>query len=175
MFTQVHSIGFHGLDAFPVLVEADLSNGLPGFEIVGLPDASVRESKDRVRAALKNCGFTYPMSRITMNLAPADKKKEGPLYDLPLFIALLKASGQLDACTDDCLFAGELSLAGEVRAIHGVLPMVIAAREAGFTRIFVPAVNAAEGAVVEGIEVYGVPDIRALLLHLTGRATPTGG
>ena len=169
MFTQVHSIGFHGLDAFPVLVEADLSNGLPGFEIVGLPDASVRESKDRVRAALKNCGFTYPMSRITMNLAPADKKKEGPLYDLPLFIALLKASGQLDACTDDCLFAGELSLAGEVRAIHGVLPMVIAAREAGFPRIFVPAVNAAEGAVVEGIEVYGIPDIRALLLHLTGR------
>ena len=128
LFTRVYSIGLHGLNAYPVLVEADLSNGLPGFEIVGLPDASVRESKDRVRAALKNSGFTYPMSRITMNLAPADKKKEGSLYDLPLLVALLKASGQLDASTDDCLFAGELSLAGEVRSIYGVLPMVIAAR-----------------------------------------------
>lgn len=169
LFTRVYSIGLHGLNAYPVLVEADLSNGLPGFEIVGLPDASVRESKDRVRAALKNSGFTYPMSRITMNLAPADKKKEGSLYDLPLLVALLKASGQLDASTDDCLFAGELSLAGEVRSIYGVLPMVIAAREAGFARVFVPAANATEGAVVDGIDVYGVPDIRALLLHLTNQ------
>ena len=131
MYTQIHSMGFHGMEAFPVLVEADLSGGLPGFEIVGLPDASVKESKDRVRSAVKNCGFTYPMNRITMNLAPADKRKEGPLYDLPLFIALLKASGQLDAILDDSIFAGELSLSGEVRGVRGVLPMVIAAREIG--------------------------------------------
>ena len=169
MYTQIHSMGFHGMEAFPVLVEADLSGGLPGFEIVGLPDASVKESKDRVRSAVKNCGFTYPMNRITMNLAPADKRKEGPLYDLPLFIALLKASGQLDAILDDSIFAGELSLSGEVRGVRGVLPMVIAAREAGFARAFVPAVNAAEGAVVGGIDVYGVTDIHALLRHLTGK------
>ena len=106
MVEKIYSMGLFGLDAFPVEVEADLSQGLPAFDLVGLPDAAVKESRDRVRAAMKNCGFEYPVSRITMNLAPADKKKEGPIYDLPLLVALLKASQQLSCATDDAIFLG---------------------------------------------------------------------
>ena len=122
MVAKTYSMGLYGMEAFPVEVEADLSKGLPAFELVGLPDAAVKESRDRVRAALKNCGFEFPVSRITMNLAPADKKKEGPIYDLPLLISLLKASHQLECHTDDAVFLGELSLSGELRPIRGVLP-----------------------------------------------------
>ena len=122
------------MDAFVVEVETDLSRGLPAFEMVGLPDAAVREARDRVRAALKNVGFQFPVSRITVNLAPADKRKEGTLYDLPILISLLRASGQLDAGLEDSVFLGELSLSGEVRPIRGALPMAIAAKEAGFRR-----------------------------------------
>ena len=100
MFAHLNSIGLYGMDAFEVNVEADISNGLPGFDVVGLPDTAVKESRDRVRSALKNCGFTFPMSRITVNLAPADKRKEGPIYDLPILLAILTASGQLSC---DCL------------------------------------------------------------------------
>lgn len=115
MVEKVHSMGLYGLDAFVVEVETDLSRGLPAFEMVGLPDAAVREARDRVRAALKNVGFQFPVSRITVNLAPADKRKEGTLYDLPILISLLRASGQLDAGLEDSVFLGELSLSGEVR------------------------------------------------------------
>lgn len=175
MVAFIRSMGLLGIDGFPVEVEADLSPGLPGFDVVGLPDAAVRESRDRVRAAIKNGGFSYPVSRITVNLAPADVRKEGPIYDLPLFLVLLAASGQLKRderhrSLDDCAFLGELSLAGEVRPIRGVLPMVASAREAGIRHIFVPAANAAEGAVVEGIAVYPVTNVAALLAHLSGEA-----
>lgn len=131
MFAKVHSMGLLGVDGFLIQVEADLSQGLPGFDVVGLPGAAVRESRDRVRASLKNCGFDYPVSRITVNLAPADVRKEGSVYDLPLLLALLKASGQLTAGLEDSAFLGELSLTGEIRPVRGVLPMVIAARDAG--------------------------------------------
>ena len=168
MFASLNSMGLLGVDGFMVQVEADLSQGLPGFDVVGLPGTAVRESRDRVRAALKNGGFSYPVSRITINLAPADIRKEGSVYDLPLFLALLRVSGQLSVSTDDAAFIGELSLAGDVRAVPGVLPMVIAARDHGMKRVFIPAGNAAEGSVVTGVEVYAVRDIQQLLRHLRG-------
>lgn len=170
MFARINSMGLQGVDGFLIDVEADISQGLPGFDVVGLPGAAVRESRDRVRSSMKNCGFTYPVSRITVNLAPADVRKEGSVYDLPLLLALLRASGQLDAKLDDAAVIGELSLAGEVRPVRGVLPMVIAARDGGLKRVFIPADNAAEGAVVDGIEVYPVGSVSALLDHLAGIA-----
>ncbi len=165
MFARLRSMGLSGVDGFLVEVEADLSGGLPGFDVVGLPGAAVKESRDRVRSALKNCGFTYPVSRITVNLAPADVKKEGSVYDLPLLLALLKASGQLAASLDDCAFLGELSLTGELRPVHGVLPMVMAARDKGIRHVFIPAANAAEGAVVDGVKVYPVRTVLQLMEH----------
>ncbi len=169
MIARLFSMGLCGLEAFTVEVEADLAKGVPCFDIVGLPGTAVKESRERVRSALKNCGFAYPTGRITMNLAPADKKKDGPLYDLPLLMALLKATGQLQAETDDSVFIGELSLSGEIRPVLGVLPMAIAARKTGFRRLFVPAANAKEAAVVEGIEIYPVSSVRELVDFLRGR------
>ena len=169
MIARLFSMGLCGLEAFTVEVEADLAKGVPCFDIVGLPGTAVKESRERVRSALKNCGFAYPTGRITMNLAPADKKKDGPLYDLPLLMALLRATGQLQAETDDSVFIGELSLSGEIRPVLGVLPMAIAARKTGFRRLFVPAANAKEAAVVEGIEIYPVSSVRELVDFLRGR------
>ena len=168
MVSRINSMGLMGINGFMVSVEADLSQGLPGFDVVGLPGAAVRESRDRVRAALKNNGFTYPVSRVTVNLAPADVRKEGPLYDLPLLLALLKASGQLPAPLTGQAFVGELSLTGELRPVKGVLSMVSAAREAGLQEVFVPADNAAEGAMVDGVTVYPVDTVASLVAHLTG-------
>lgn len=173
MVAKIHSMGLFGMEAFPVEVETDISNGLPAFEVVGLPDAAVKESKDRVRSALKNCGFQFPVGRITMNLAPADRKKVGPLYDLPLFVSLLCASRQLQCNTDAAVFLGELSLSGEVRPIRGALVMACAARDAGFQSIFLPEQCAGEAAVVEGLTVYPVRDIPQLLRHLNGEAPIT--
>ena len=168
MLAVLHSMGILGMDAYAVAVEADLSQGLPAFDVVGLPDATVRESRERVRAAMKNNGFEFPVSRITVNLAPADIRKEGAVYDVPLFLALLHASGQLACQPEDAVFVGELSLAGEVRPVNGVLSMVIKAKECGFRSAFVPAENAAEGAVVNGIDVYPVSTISELVAHLRG-------
>lgn len=168
MFASVNSLGLHGINGFTVTAEADISQGLPSFELVGLPDAAVRESRDRVRAVIKNNGFTYPVSRITVNLAPADVKKEGPVYDLPLFLAILKASGQLPYDLEKAAFIGELSLAGDIRPVRGVLPMVIAARDAGLSAVFVPRENAEEAAVVDGIAVFAPPHVEALMRHLCG-------
>lgn len=178
MVAKTFSMGIFGMDAFTVEVETDISNGLPAFELVGLPDAAVKESKDRVRAAVRNCGYQFPVGRITMNLAPADRKKAGPVYDLPLLVSLLTASRQLSCRTDDAVFLGELSLSGEVRPVHGVLVMACAAEKAGFKRLFVPERCAAEAAVVKGITVYPVRDVPQLLAHLCGEeaiqpATPT--
>ena len=168
MFASVQSLGLFGIDGFPVTTEADISQGLPSFELVGLPDAAVRESRDRVRAVIKNTGFTYPVSRITVNLAPADVKKEGSVYDLPLLLAILQASGQLKVSLEGKAFIGELSLAGAIRPVRGVLPMAIAARDAGIKELYVPAENAEEAAVVGGISVFAPPDVDALMLHLCG-------
>lgn len=170
MFARINSVGCFGMEAFCVEVEADCFNGMPRFDIVGLPDASVREACDRVRSAMKNCGQEFPVSRITVNLAPADRRKEGPTYDLPIMIALLVASGQLRGGLDSMAFFGELSLDGAVRRVNSALPMVIQARDAGWKEIFVPAANAAESAVVENIIVYPVAHVRELLAHLRGQA-----
>ncbi len=171
MVAKIHSMGLFGFEVFPVEVETDLSSGLPAFDVVGLPDTAVKESRDRVRAAIRNCGFDFPIGRITINLAPADKRKEGPMYDLPLLLSLLQASGQLDCCTADAIFLGELSLSGEVRHTRGVLPMAVKAKAAGFSRLFVPEVNALEGAAIEGLEVYPVRSVPQLIAHLRGRET----
>ncbi len=174
MFSRINSLGLLGIEGYLVTVEADISQGLPGFDVVGMAGTAVRESRDRVRAALKNCGFTYPVSRITVNLAPADVKKEGSVYDLPLFLSLLCAGGQLDPkLVGDAAFIGELSLTGDVRSVPGVLPMVVAAREAGLSTVYLPSDNAAEGAVVDGITVYAVSHVTALIAHLVGEAPLT--
>ncbi len=156
------------MEVFPVTVEADISGGLPRFDVVGLPDSAVSESRDRVHSAIKNCGFTFPVSRITVNLAPADRRKEGPIYDLAMFITLLLASEQLDADTNGYAFLGELSLDGKIRHVNGVLPMAISACQNGFHSIFVPAVNANEAAVVEGIKVLPVDSVIQVIDHLKG-------
>ena len=156
------------MEAYKVLVEANISGGLPRFDIVGLPDTAVSESRERVRSAIKNANLQYPVSRITVNLAPADIKKEGPIYDLPILIALLSANEQLKGVTDEMAFIGELSLDGELRKINGVLPMVICAMKNGIKKIFIPYDNISEGAVVQGIDVYPVKNVFQLLKHLTG-------
>ena len=168
MFSRVNSMGIFGMNSYMVQVEADISQGLPRFDIVGLPDAAVSESKSRVHAAIKNIGFAFPVSRITINLAPADTKKEGSLYDLPILIALLRAGKQLHCDTHSCAFIGEVSLDGFVRRVNGVLPMVIAAQKAGIKTVFVPAGNAAESSVVKGIDVIPVGKVEELIRHLRG-------
>ena len=168
MFSRVNSMGIFGMNSYMVQVEADISQGLPRFDIVGLPDAAVSESKSRVHAAIKNIGFAFPVSRITINLAPADTKKEGSLYDLPILIALLRAGKQLHCDTHSCAFIGEVSLDGFVRRVNGVLPMVIAAQKSGIKTVFVPAGNAAESSVVKGIDVIPVGKVEDLIKHLRG-------
>ncbi len=168
MFAKVGSIGLLGMNSYGVGVEASIDNGLSRFDIVGLPDTAVSESRDRVRSAMKNSGFRFPTTRITVNLTPADIKKEGPVYDLPILISLLIASGQLSCDISKSAFIGELSLNGKIRRINGTLPMVIKAKELGYKEIFVPEENANEGCVVKGIDVYSLSDIKELFDHLTG-------
>lgn len=167
MFVRVNSIGMLGMSSFGVGVEASLDNGLPRFDVVGLPDTAVSESRDRVRSAIKNCGFKYPAVRITVNLTPADIKKEGPVYDLPILVALLIATGQLSCDIKRSAFIGELSLSGKVRHVKGALPMAIKAKELGITELYVPLENASECCVVKGIDVYPVQNIKQLCAHLS--------
>jgi len=166
MVVTCNSFGVSGMDGYKVELEASMYNGTREFDMVGLPDAAVRESKDRVLSALKNCGFRYPAAHMTVNLAPADIKKEGPIYDLPIAVAILILLNQIKSNISDCAFIGELSLSGEVRGINGVLPMVIKAKECGIKKIYVPKANASEGAVVDGIEVYGIDNILQLKDYL---------
>ena len=168
MFAKAKSLGIYGMDAFSVVVEADLSKGLPRFDIVGLPDAAVKESRERVRASIKNCRFEYPVSRITVNIAPADIKKEGPLYDLPIFMALLAATGQIKGSLDDYAFVGELSLDGEIRPCMGILPMVLKAREQGVPAMFIPYANRTEAGAVNGIDVFAAKNIFEVVKHISG-------
>lgn len=168
MFSRTQSVGVFGYQTYMIQIEADISNGLPAFDIVGLPDTAVKESRDRVRAAIKNCGFKFPVSRITVNLAPADRKKEGSVYDLPVLLAILKASDQLKADLSTSVAIGEVALDGILRGVNGVLAMTITAKENGIENIFVPKENATEAAVVEGINVYPVENIKQIIAHLTG-------
>ena len=168
MFSRINSVGLFGIDSYMIEVEADISNGLPAFDIVGLPDTAVKESRDRVRAAIKNCGFKFPVSRITVNLAPADRKKEGSIYDLPVLLAILKASEQIKVDLSTSVMIGEVALDGMLRSINGALAIAITAKENGIENLFVPKDNAVEAAVVEGLNVYGVDNIKELILHLSG-------
>ena len=168
MISHVSSMGLRGIEGYEVSVECFLSSGLPAFDIVGLPDAAVKESRERVRAAIKNCKFKFPVSRITLNLAPAGTKKSGTIYDLPILLGILEASGEVKLPTEKTAFIGELSLEGKVRGVPGILPMALAARKAGFVRMFVPADNAKEASLADGITVYPVEDVGQLVSHLRG-------
>ena len=168
MLCRVNSMGLVGLSAYMVTIEVDVSVGMPTFELVGLPDAAVKESRERVRASLKNCGYDFPTGRIVINLAPADVKKIGPLYDLPILLGIMKASGQINVDFKKSCFFGELSLGGDVRKCSGILPMVIEAKKLGFDNVFVPKYNACEAGVVKGINVFGVKNIYELIRFLKG-------
>lgn len=170
MLAKVMSCAIVGLEAAIVEVEVDLLRGAPLFTLVGLPDAAVRESRDRVHSAIKNSGFEFPNGRrITVNLAPADLRKEGPVYDLPIAVGILAASQQIwPEKVEGALFLGELSLDGATRHTKGILPMTALARRLGYGRVFVPAVDAAEAALLPDVEVIAVEDLQQLVGHLTG-------
>ena len=168
MVTKIRSLGLNGISGYEVSVECFLSGGLPAFDIVGLPDAAVREARERVRAAVKNCSLKFPVSRITVNLAPADMKKAGTVYDLPVFMGILAAAGEIKLLPDNAAFFGELSLSGEVRPVHGALPMALGAARLGVEILFVPEENAAEASFAENISVYPVSHVKELLAHLDG-------
>ncbi|MCR5076375.1 MAG: YifB family Mg chelatase-like AAA ATPase [Ruminococcus sp.] len=168
MFAKVASLGLFGLNAFPVDAEIDISRGQPHFDIVGLPDTTVRESRDRIRAALRACGISFPVASVMVNLAPADTKKSGSVHDMAIFMAILKAMRMVDEVPDSFAFIGELSLNGDVRRINGVLPMVMLAREKGMKAVFVPEENSREASVISGIDIYAVSNAEQLILHFRG-------
>ena len=168
MVYSIRSLGLHGVSGYPVTAECDLSGGLPAFTVVGLPDAAVNEARERVRSAIKNCGFTFPVSRITVNLAPAHLKKAGTLYDLPMLVGILAAGGQLKLPRQRCAFVGELSLSGQLRPCAGMLPMALCAAREGIEALYVPEDNAAEATLAQGPEIYPVRDVEQLARHLSG-------
>ncbi len=171
MVASVKSVGLFGMDAFLIDVEADISRGLPSFDIVGLPDAAVKEARDRVRSAIKNCGIQFPNGKITVNLAPADLKKVGSLYDLPISLAILMAAGHITSSISSTILIGELSLDGHIRSVNGALAMALTAVEQGYQNFYLPKANAAEAAVVDGLNVYGCDSLRQIILALKGAAT----
>lgn len=171
MLAQAISFGLSGLSGFPVEVEADISPGLGAYETVGLPDAVVKESRERVRAAVKNSGYPYPIAHITVSLAPADVRKEGSLYDLPIALSLLAASGLVpQPPLRETVILGELALNGDVRPVNGVLPMVIEGRSRGYTAFLVPAGNGEEAACVEGVRILPVRSLQEAVDYLCGAA-----
>jgi magnesium chelatase family protein len=170
MIATVASLGFQGVGGYLVEAECFISTGLPRFDIVGLPDAAVKESRERVWAAMRNCGIQFPASRLTVNLAPADKKKAGTLYDLPVLLGILAARGEIALPQTKCAFVGELSLTGQLRPVRGALPMAMAAARAGIEELYLPADNAAEASFARDVTVYPVRDLPQLLAHLRGEA-----
>lgn len=167
MFAKINSMGLLGLNAFQVQAETEISKGTPCFDIVGLGDTAVKESRERIRAAFRSAGLTFPLARVIVNLAPADTRKTGSVHDLAIFAALLKIMGHIEDNLDKTVFIGEVSLNGDVRRVNGVLPMVIKAQEYGFEEVFVPAENSFEASVVDGITVYGVENVRDVLGHFS--------
>jgi magnesium chelatase family protein len=169
MLAKVHSGAILGIDAYPVEVEIDLSPGLPSFSTVGLPDVSVKESRDRIRAAIRNSGLTFPSKRITVNLAPAAIRKEGAAFDLPMAIGILAAQEQVErARLGSYLLIGELSLDGQLRPIKGALPLAVVARDQGLEGIVLPRENQHEAAVVKGVRVYGLGSLPEVVQFLNG-------
>lgn len=171
MFASINSLGLLGLNAFPVYVEVEASKGIPSFDIVGLADAAVRESRERIRSAFRCCGLNFPHQKVMINLAPADVKKTGSVHDLAIAVALLRVMGfSNDERLKRSVFIGEVSLSGEIRAVQGVLPMTILAQKSGMEEIYVPIENLREASVVEGIKCYGVASIGELVFHLAEKA-----
>jgi len=168
MIVKISTGAVSGLEGNHVIVEADFSNGLPSFDVVGLPDATVREAKERVRSAIRNSGFEFPAKRAVINLAPADLKKEGTQFDLPIAIAVLTCTRQLTAELGDYMFIGELSLSGELRGVNGVLSLVACAKESGIKKVIVPEENASEASLLPGVEVYGAKCLADVYSHLIG-------
>jgi len=172
VFIKVLGMSVIGMESYPVSVEVDVSQGLPQFATVGLPDASVKESRDRIKAAIKNSGYSFPRNHVTVNLAPADIRKEGTGFDLPIAVGILAAEELIDeAALQRCFFIGELSLDGSIKGVRGVLPAAFKAKESGIQSVFVPEENAAEAAMVEGINVYGVKTLPDVVEFLGARQT----
>ena len=172
MLSKVFGAGFFGIEGYSVTVECNANDRIPAFNIVGLPDAAIKESKERIKAAIKNSGYFFPDAEITVNLAPADKKKEGSSYDLAILISIMRISGAIpaDVFLDDKCFIGELSLGGELRGVRGALSMCMAARDAGKKEVFISAENAREAAIVDGLRVYAVHHVTEIISHLKGKA-----
>ncbi len=170
MITTVTTCSLHGLEGNKIIVETDLSNGLPIFQIVGLPDASIKESKDRVRAALVNSGFQFPLSRITVNLSPASVKKEGSQLDLPIALGILSSIGEIPLLNNEktCIL-GELSLDGHIQGINGILPMVVAMRKLDYKDFFIPEDNLKECAYIQDVNIYGFQSLKEIVEHINGR------
>lgn len=169
MLAKVPGGAVLGIDGYLVYVEVDVSSGLPSFEIVGLPDTAIREARERVRAALRNSGYEFPLRRITVNLAPAMIRKEGAGFDLPIAIGILSAIGEVDkGKVADCVFLGELSLDGNVRGTPGALSIALATKEQGFCEMIVAEANVGEAALVDGLDIYGVGTLRDVVRHLNG-------
>ena len=171
MLSKVISFALNGLDGVAVEVETDINKGMVSYDLVGLPDAAVKESKERVRSAIKNSALRFPVSKITVNLAPADIKKEGSHYDLPIAVSILKASDQLPYNTDGTVFLGELALDGALRAVTGILPMLISAKAKGFSRFIVPCANANEASFIAGAEVYALKSLKDVVELLSGEGS----
>ena len=170
MICSIQTLGISGIQGNQIVAECYISNGLPGFDIVGLPDAAVKEARERVRAAAKSSGMAFPVSRITVNLAPASLKKAGSHYDLPILLSILCAAGEIRRPRNDTAFIGEVSLDGKIRPVSGVLPMALAAKKAGIRALFVPAENAPEATLAQGPTVYGVESVRQVADALNGLA-----
>ena len=169
MLSKIKTLGLVGINGYNVVVEADVNNGIPRFDIVGLPDTAIKESKERIRSAIKNSGLKFPMLKLTINLAPADTKKEGPIYDLPIAVALLVCTGEIrNEDISNYTFVGELSLDGSTRKANGILPLLISARDLGHKKVFIPAENANEASFIDGIDVYGVKSLREVVAFLNG-------
>ena len=168
MLANVKTCATVGLDGCIVEVEVDISPGLPAFTIVGLPDTAVQEARERVRAAIRNSGCEFPLRRITVNLAPADLRKAGPSYDLPIAVGILVSSGQVSNSPSSAMFLGELSLDGSLRHTNGMLPMVSVARSQGFTTVFAPSLDAGEASLVEAVDVIPTGSLGELVSHLRG-------
>src|SRR6185295_18322383 len=163
MIAKVFSAAVIGLDAEPIEVEADVTNGLPATIVVGLPDTAVQESRERVKTAIKNSGSGYPLTRVSVNLAPADVPKLGTHFDLPIALAILSASEQVSFEPKEKMFLGELSLDGTLRPVHGVLAVAMKAKHFGAEEIYLPKANAKEAALVGGLKIYPVDDLKQLL------------
>lgn len=169
MLAKILSYGLTGINGYPVDIEIDVNAGIPGFDVVGLADTAIKESKARVKSAIKNSAFNYPIHKIIINLAPADTKKEGSMYDLPIALGILVAQDLIkNQDIKDIVVLGELSLNGEIRKINGILPMLISAKQMGYTKFIIPSANAMESAFIDGIEVYPMENLKQVVAHLKG-------